>query len=74
MSADIGAIGAAGVSTIGTLATIGVVSNLANNVVRSTGRNYPKARKAPVRYSPKRVMAHRSIYSKTPRRKGYSIF
>ena len=73
MSADIGAISAAGVSTIGTLATIGVVSNLANNVVRSTGHNYPR-RKAPVRYSPKRVMAHRSIYSKTPRRKGYSIF
>lgn len=71
MSADIGAIGAAGVSTIGTLATIGVVSNLANNVVRSTNRSYAKR---PARYSAKRVMAHRSIYSKTPRRKGYSIF
>lgn len=72
MSADFGSIAAAGVSTIGTLAVLGTVAKVGGNLANNVGRSY--SRKAPVRYSGKRTMAHRSIYAKTPRSKSYSIF
>lgn len=66
-------IAATGVSTIGTLATVGIVAGVANNTVRTLNRTVPRGTSKRV-YSPRRVMAHRSIYQKTSRKKGYSVF
>lgn len=62
-------VAATGVSTIGTLATVGIVAGVANNLVNNVNRT-----SRPKRYSARRVMSHRSIYSKTPRVKGYHLF
>ncbi len=69
-------IAAAGVSTIGTLAVFGTVTKVAGGMSKNYSRNGPRphAPKRPVTYSGKRVMAHRAIYKKTSRKKGYSIF